>query len=87
METPLKAKEVCALLGCSRSKLYELHGEGKLRAENTIFENGRGLRWRREDVVAYLDARRTGPAPKRPEPPRPQVRQRIPWEPLTIPGR
>lgn len=56
METfePLTAKEVGAILKLSRTKVFELHREGRLLARYKISPNNKGWRWDRQDVEAFL---------------------------------
>jgi predicted DNA-binding transcriptional regulator AlpA len=57
MEDPaevLTAKEVAALLKCSRAQVYRLRLDGSLMPRYKIFKGEKGWRWARPDVAKYL---------------------------------
>jgi len=50
----LTARDVAAILKCSRSKIYALQSRGELRPRFKIFDGEKGWRWHREDVQRFL---------------------------------
>jgi excisionase family DNA binding protein len=68
----LDVKQAAERLGLSRSIVYQLAASGKL-AHYKIGPNGGRIRFRPEDIAAYLEGCRVGgPAPPAPTPKRPR---------------
>ena len=50
----LTAREVSRILKCSVAMVYRLREQGHLHAKFKLFDGGKGFRWTRMDVEAYV---------------------------------
>lgn len=63
----LKASEVAERMSVSRRTVYDLAAQGRL----PVYRFGRTMRFKEDEVEAYIDARRTAPAHQPVRSPRP----------------